>query len=83
MIFDAIVKFIVAVFRGVLGLFPSYSPDFQSFGAGLGSALAGANAVFPVTVLGLCIVSVIGLKVFLLGLTLVTWIWDKVPFKFS
>lgn len=83
MITEAIVKFLVSILNGVLGLFPSYSPDFQGFGSGLGGALAGANSVFPVTVLGLCIVSVIGLRVFLLGLTLVTWVWDKIPFTFK
>lgn len=83
MIFDAIASFLVSIVNGVLGLFPNYSPDFQGIGGGLGSSLAGANAVFPVTVLGLCIVSLIGLRVFMLGLTLVTWIWAKIPFKMS
>lgn len=83
MIFDAIVSFIVNVFEGVLGLIPDYSPDFGDVGGALGAGLAGANSLFPVTVLGACIASLIGLRVFMLGLTLVTWVWAKIPFTFK
>lgn len=83
MIFDAIVILLINVFEGVLGLIPNYSPDFQEVGFTLGVGLAGANALFPVTALGGCMASLIVLRVFLTGLTLLAWVWDKIPFKFS
>lgn len=83
MIVDLFAKFLVGIFTGVLGLIPSYSPNFSGLGGSLGNALAGANSFFPMVALGVCIVAVIGLRLFLFLVTLVTWVWDKVPFTFK
>lgn len=82
MIFDGLVNLLMGVLTGVFALLPSYTPDFPSF-AGFGAAIGGANSAFPVVTLGVCILSLLGLQFFLFGVTLVTWIWDKVPFTFK
>lgn len=81
MIFDAIAVFLIGILNGVLGLLPTYDVDFSL--GGLGANLRGLNSVFPAATIGYCLFAIIGLEVFLLGVTFVTWIWDKIPFKFS
>lgn len=83
MIVDTFARFLIGIFNGVLGLIPSYSPNFTGLGGNLGSALAGANSFFPMVTLGICIAAILGLRLFLFSVSLVTWVWSKVPFTFK
>lgn len=83
MIFDLIIGVVMGLLTGVLGLLPDYDPNFLGFGSGLGSAIAGANSVFPVVTLGICIAVILGLRMFLLAVAFLVWLWDLVPFTFK
>lgn len=83
MIFDSIVGVLTSVFTGILGLLPAYSlpGNVTALMSNVGSALAGANSVFPVVQLGLCLGVIVAARVFILGWAVVVWLYDKFPFK--
>lgn len=84
MIFDAIIQLVIGIFTGILGLLPGYEvPDFGDFGSMVGSGLGVAGVFFPVPVLGWCLVTILGFRVFMVAWSVVVWIYDKLPFKFS
>lgn len=83
MILDAIIGLVMSVLTGVLGLIPAFTFDLAAAGYNLGAALVGSNAVFPTVTLGLCIVTVIGLRLFIALVAFIAWVWDKIPFTFK
>lgn len=82
MLLDLLVDLLFGLFEGLLAMIPSYTLDASGLGGTLGSALAGANSVFPVTTLGLCIALVIGARVFIAWVAFLAWVWTKIPFLF-
>lgn len=83
MIIDMLVTVAVALVTGLLGLIPEWNPMQSGFGLGLGSAVAGANSLFPAVALGQCILAVLGARMFIFTVQLVAWIWAQVPFTFK
>ena len=85
MILDLLVKAVVTIFTGLLGLVPAYSPDstFSTAGASLGATVSAANGVFPVVTLGACIGALVLARLFLVGWELVVFIYDRIPGKFT
>lgn len=77
-----IVTLMLTVLTGALGLLPTYDPpDFGSLGTALGSGLASANALFPVTTLGVCLAVVLGFRLFLLVWDAIIWLYRLIPLK--
>lgn len=84
MIFDAIVAILLGLLEGVLALIPAYDlPELGDLTGGLGSALAAANGVFPVTTIGTCLMVLLGLRVLIGGWWLITFVYDRIPFKMT
>jgi len=85
MIFDWLIGLLLAVFNGVLGLFPAYSlpSSVTSFGTSIGSAVGTANGLFPVVTLGICIGVMIVARVFIAAWAAVAWAYAKIPFKMT
>lgn len=83
MIFDAVLSFLVNVLEGVLSLIPTFEVDLDGFGSSIGGGVAAANSLFPVVTLGLCIAAAVGLRLFLVFVAFLGWVWDKVPFTFK
>lgn len=83
MIIDAIVNGALLVLTGIMSLFPGYTlgGSFTSLGGGLGGSLAQVSGVVPVATIGLCIVALVGVKVFLAGVALVQWVYGLIPFN--
>lgn len=82
MVVDLIVKALMGILNGVLGLIPDFAPSLPALGS-VGSMFAGLNAVFPATTLGICLLAILALELFLAVTSLVTWIWQQVPFTFK
>lgn len=77
-----IVTLMLTVLTGVLGLLPTYSPPaFDGLGTTLGEGLAAANALFPVTTVGVCLGIVFGVRVFLLAWDAIIWLYRLIPLK--
>lgn len=83
MVLDFIIGVVVGLLNGVLALIPDFTIGSRGIGSSIGSAAAGANSVFPVVTLGLCIAAVIGLRLFLAVVAFLAWVWDKIPLKMS
>lgn len=86
MILDAIIGFFLAAFRAVVGLLPTWSPDtsaFSTMSTSIGSAASSANGYFPVSVLGWCLVLILGVKVALLAWRVVLFVYELIPFKMT
>lgn len=83
MILNIIIALGLTMVGGFIGLFPSYTlPDtVTGVGNQVGEALASANGIFPVVVLGSCIVAMLGLVLFLAAWDAVVFIYDRIPFK--
>lgn len=73
------------VLGGLMGLFPAYTlpSSIASAGANLGSAIASADAVFPVSTLGICLLVVLGARLILTTVAFLLWLWQQVPFTFK
>lgn len=73
------------VFTGLMGLFPAYTlpSTVASAGAGIGSAIAAADAVFPVSTLGLALLVVLGARLILTAVAFLLWVWQQIPFTFK
>jgi len=80
MIVDALVTFVCASARAVLGLLPTWTvpaTPFATTSYSLGSMASMGNGYFPVAVLGVCIALVLALKVVLLGWRVVVFIYHQ------
>jgi hypothetical protein len=84
-IFDAIAKLLVAVVKGVMGLFPAYEmpSGLASLGDSIGGSLAGVSAVFPVGTVGVCLALLIGARIILSVFNLVVFVYQLIPLKFT
>lgn len=77
-----IVTLLLTVLTSALGLLPTYDPpDFGDLGTSLGSALAAANALFPITTLGACLAVIVGFRLFLLVWDAIVWLYRLIPLK--
>lgn len=85
MILDAIIRFLLAILNGVLGLFPAWSLPFspEDVGGGIALGVLTANAFFPVSTLGACLGAILALRVVMFGWAICVWAYDKLPFKAS
>jgi hypothetical protein len=83
MLIDAIVQAGLLVIGGVVGLFPAYTlpTTVTTLGSNLGSAVAGANSIFPVITLGLCLGVALGGILFLALWNVLVLVYDLIPFK--
>lgn len=78
-----IVKATLGLVRGLLGLFPAYAlpSSMDNLGSSIGNSVSGANSVFPVVTLGVCLGVVVGLRLFLALVDLAVWVYGLIPFK--
>ncbi|MGY2704846.1 hypothetical protein [Nocardioides sp. HB32] len=85
MILDKIMVTLTAVLNSILGLFPAWALPFDpaSIADPIAQAVQVANGFFPVTTLGACISAVAGLWVVLNGWSVVVWLYNKFPGKFT
>lgn len=86
MVTDALLTFALSLVRAIAGLLPEWQPDAEPFtttSTSLGSMAAVGNGYFPVTLLGICLAVVIGLKVALLAWRAVVFVYELIPFKAS
>lgn len=82
MIIDAIVGILMMILEGFLALLPTFDfSGISDFGVPLGDSLAAAGKVFPVAVLGGCMLAVIAVWVFIHAWRLVVYIYSLIPFK--
>lgn len=83
MITDALISVVFGVLVALLGALPEWEPNLDGIEAAtgpLGSWLSTANGYFPVTVLGACLATVLGLKLILWGWGFLVWLYEKIPF---
>lgn len=86
MIVDALVGLLVTVLRSILDLVPVWSPNLSGFnttGLAAGNALGLLNEYFPVAVLGICLLTVLGTKAGLSLWHIVVFVYDRFPLKFT
>jgi len=80
MVTAALIGLVFGGVRAVMGLVPQWDPAADPFGS-VSSNLAGwvgsMNGYFPVTVLGLCLVLLVSLKVFMLGWRLIVFVYHQ------
>jgi hypothetical protein len=84
-ILDLIIKAVVGIFTGILALLPDVTlpSSVTAWSSSIGSGFGAANAFFPLTTLGLCIAAVIAVRLLLSAYSLVVWLYEKIPFKFT
>jgi hypothetical protein len=73
------------LFEGLMALFPEYElpGSVTAAGEGIGAAIAAADAVFPVSTLGICLVIVLGARLVLTTIAFLLWVWQQIPFTFK
>lgn len=78
MIVQLVLDIVLGALTGILGLVPTFTvpASVTNFGTSMGSAVAGANGVFPVVTLGV----VIGA---LLALRLAMFVWHGIVFVYK
>lgn len=84
MVIEALVALMATSISAVLDVIPSWTPPTEAFSqssASVGAMAASGNGYFPVKVLGVCLVLVLGLKVALFGWRVIVFIWSVLPFK--
>lgn len=80
MITEALVVFAAEIVTGILSLIPMWEPPDEALvtsGSNLGSSAARANGYFPVSLLGLCLILVLGYKAFLIIWRLIVFIYHQ------
>lgn len=84
-VFDIIVRTVMDILSGVMGMFPAYSlpGTVTQLGSSVGSAVAAANGVFPVVTLGVCIAVAISARLFIAAWAGIAWVYNKIPAKFT
>lgn len=83
MIFDAIIGAFMGVVRAMLNLIPSWEPPAAAMSDQahtVGAIAAGLSGYFPLTLLGVSIVTLIGARLALIVYRSVTRIWELLPF---
>lgn len=85
MILDAIISVLLTIVGGFIGLFPAYTlpSTVTNMGDALGGALATANGIFPVVVLGGCLAAIVGLMLFMHAVDVIAWVYRLIPLKFT
>jgi len=85
MVLDAIIKVVITLLTGILGLVPSFSfsDTMWSAGQNIGGALATINGVVPVGTIGECLAVILGVRGFLFVWGLIVFVYDRIPFKAS
>lgn len=83
MIVDAVIKIVVTLLTGCLGLVPSFTLDSAALdlGKNLGGSLSTVNGVIPVTDIGEVLVLIVGVRGLMFVWSLIVFVYDRFPFK--
>ena len=85
MILDWIMGALIGLWTGFFALFPSYElPDsVSSVGSSLGASVSTVNGIFPIVTLGACLLVMIGARLFVALWAGISWVYGKIPLKFT
>jgi hypothetical protein len=82
LIIDAIVIALKTVLNGFLALIPEYElPAMGDFGSTLGASVGAINGYFPVVTLGVCLLTILGVRVFIGLFNVLVFVYGLIPFK--
>jgi hypothetical protein len=90
MITDALITIVVGILNGIFSLVPNFAGSdplavsgITGIGTKLGSAVGLVNNYFPVSVLAVCLGITFAIKTFGSVWAVMTWLYDRLPFKFT
>lgn len=82
MIVDAIIGGFVGILRGLLNLIPDWVPPAEAItdqAHTIGAMAATGNGYFPVAILGIAIVTLLGARLAIILYRVATRIWELLP----
>lgn len=86
MITDVFITVLVGLFGGILAALPEYTlpPELtQDFPVDVATYVSWANGYFPVYHAGIALGVLLGVRLLMTAWTVVVWVYEKFPFKFT